>query len=75
MQAIQLPTSTGLLGAALIRHFEFVVNTDVEKERRENDPFSLKGLLYADFDKDAEIQRLLNLATALDSGVKTLRFA
>ena len=70
MQSIQLPTSTTQLGAQLLQHLRFVINFDV----RNPGTVSHYPEFLATFNKEAEVQRLLNLATALDSGVKILQF-
>ena len=70
-QQIQLPTSTAQLGAQLMRHLLFTIDFDVNHPG----PAAAFPEFLATFDKEAEVQRLLDLATALDSGVKTLEFA
>lgn len=71
MQPIQLPTSTDQLANQFFRHLQFVVEFDVKN------PGTAAHYpeFLATFNKQAEINRLLRIALALDDGVKTLTFA
>ena len=67
---IQLPTSTTQIGQQLLRHFNFTIAFDVNNPG----PASHYPQFLATFNKRAELQRLIDMAEALDSGVKTLEF-
>ena len=70
MQAIQLPTSTRQLSEQLLRHLKFTATFDTG-----NPGTAIHYPQFlATFNRQAEIQRLIDIAEVLDSGVKVLRF-
>lgn len=85
MQTVQLPTSTDQLLEQLQVRREFVEKFDVFDEVDRIARLREAGItrratrdqirFLASFDRDAELARLNELESALNSGVKTLQFA
>ena len=71
MQTIQLPTSTNQLLDQVFRQYKFTKAFDVKHPG----PAAHYPQFLATFNKEAELDRLADIAEALASGVKTLRFA
>ena len=70
MQAIQLPTSTDQLLDQLFVHYNFTKNFDVKHPG----PAAHYPQFLATFDKEAELDRLADIADVLSAGGKTLQF-
>ena len=72
MRTIQLPTSTGQLLDQVFIAYKFTKSIDVQKELATAPAYSDKHRFFETFDKEAELNRLADLADALSSDMADL---